>query len=168
MPAADTTAGARRPAVPARLLRDPLCLLALGFGAGLSPYAPGTAGTLLAVPLYLLLADLPLTVYAAVLGAAFILGVVVCGHAGRRLGVPDHPAIVWDEITGFGIAMLGAPSGWGWVAAGFVLFRCFDILKPWPIFWMDRAMKGGWGVMLDDVIAALYAYACIKLISYLL
>jgi len=156
------------PRVPLYLLRDPLCLLALGLGTGLSPRAPGTAGTLLAVPLYWLLRDLPLITYAAILVAGFVTGVGLCGYAARRLGVADHPAIVWDEIIGFGITMIGAPVGWPWVIAGFVLFRCFDIIKPWPIGWLDRRVKGGLGVMLDDLMAGLFACACIKASAYLL
>lgn len=154
--------------VPPHVLRDPLCLLALGFGAGLSPRAPGTAGTLLAVPLYWLLKDLPPTAYLAILLVGFIGGVGLCGYAARRLGVPDHRAIVWDEIIGFGVTMVGAPAGWPWVVAGFVLFRGFDIIKPWPIGWLDREVEGGLGVMLDDVMAGVYACACIQATSYLL
>ncbi len=156
------------PPVPPDLLCDPLCLLALGLGTGLSPRAPGTAGTLLAVPLYWLLKELPLITYVVILGAGFILGVGLCDYAARRLGVPDHRAIVWDEIIGFGITMIGAPAGWPWVAAGFVLFRCFDITKPWPVGWLDRKVKGGLGVMLDDVMAGVYACVCIRTISYIL
>jgi phosphatidylglycerophosphatase A len=140
--------------VPPSLLRDPLGLLAFGFGSGLAPVAPGTAGTLAAVPLYLLLRELPLEAYLAVVALLFFLGIPACEHAARRLGVHDHPAIVWDEFVGYLAAMSCAPPGALWMVAGFALFRLFDILKPWPIRWCDRHVRGGFGIMLDDLLAA--------------
>lgn len=154
--------------VTARQLLNPSCFLALGFGSGLLPVAPGTAGTLAAIPLYLLLQDLSLGAYLALVLVSVFGGILVCGYTAARLGVHDHPAIVWDEVVGYLITMTAAPAGWLWVAAGFVLFRLFDILKPWPIGWFDRRVHGGTGIMLDDVIAGVFAGALLQMMVYLL
>jgi len=138
--------------------------LAFGFGSGLLPGAPGTWGTLAALPLYLLLAPLPPAYYLALIAAMFLLGVWACGRAGRELGMHDHPAIVWDEVVGYLLAMTAVPLDWRWVLAGFALFRLFDILKPWPIRWLDRRVGGGLGVMLDDVAAGLLAWGGVQLL----
>jgi len=153
--------------IPLSAWRNPLCVVALGFGAGALPKAPGTWGTLLALPLYLLLAPLPLLEYAAIVALLFTFGVWACGEAGRMLGVHDHGAIVWDEMVGFWIAMWAVPPGWMWILAGFVLFRLFDIWKPWPISWLDRRVRGGLGVMTDDLVAGLYTLICLNLVSAL-
>ncbi len=143
--------------------RRPHHWLAYGFGSGLLPRAPGTWGTVAAIPLYLLLAPLPLAAYVAVTLLAFVVGVWACGLTGEELGVHDHSAIVWDEVVGLLIAMTAVPMGWPWLLAGFALFRLFDIWKPWPIGPVDRKVKGGLGVMLDDVLAGLMALACLHL-----
>jgi len=149
--------------IPARLLRNPLHLLSLGLGSGLSPRAPGTCGTLVAVPLYLLLVQLPLTYYLVAVLLAFIAGVYLCGYTSAALGVHDHGGIVWDEFVGFWITMIAVPATWQWILAGFVLFRLFDIVKPWPVKVADARMKGGFGIMFDDVLAALYALAILQI-----
>jgi phosphatidylglycerophosphatase A len=136
-----------------RVLKDPVLFLAFGFGSGLVPRAPGTAGTLAAIPLYLWFSQYPLTVYLVLVFLVSVTGVWICRQASARLGVHDHPGIVWDEIAGFLITMIPASGSWIWVPAGFVLFRLFDIWKPWPIAWADRELKGGLGIMLDDVLA---------------
>ncbi|UTA47520.1 phosphatidylglycerophosphatase A [Simiduia sp. 21SJ11W-1] len=147
-----------------QMLAEPRLLLALGFGSGLAPKAPGTFGTLAALPLaWLLQAYLPTWGVSLVIVAAFALGVYVCDYAGRWLGVSDHGAIVWDEFVGLWIALLWVPMSLGWWLYGFVLFRLFDIAKPWPIGWADRRLKGGLGVMLDDVLAGLMALAVLQL-----
>jgi len=140
-----------------KVLRDPVCFLAFGLGAGLAPQAPGTVGTLLALPLaWLTLSqtmELRLLVAIALIGA----GVWLCGEAARRIGVHDHPGIVWDEVAGMYLVLLVAPAtvaGW---ALAFGLFRLFDIWKPWPIRDLDHRLHGGVGIMLDDLVAALYA-----------
>lgn len=155
----------RRSAVAPRLLRRPVVFLALGFGAGLSPYAPGTAGTLVAVPLYWALAVVPGAVYAAVLTAMFGAGVWLCHRAAAQLGVADHPAIVWDEIVGFLVTMIPAQRSWFWVMVGFALFRFFDIVKPWPIRWLDRNVAGGFGIMVDDLLAGAYGAAVLWILA---
>jgi phosphatidylglycerophosphatase A len=146
-------------------LANPIHLLALGFGSGLAPKAPGTAGTLAAIPIYLLLCQFPLTVYLAVTGAFFLLGVFVCHVAARDAGVHDHPAIVWDEIVGFLITMIAVPVGWMWILLGFLLFRLFDIVKPWPIGLLDRYVAGGFGIMIDDVVAGLFALITLQILA---
>jgi len=145
------------------MLRNPLHLLSLGFGSGLAPVAPGTFGTLVAIPLYLLLAQLPMTWYLLAVLLAFLVGVYLCGYTSNALGVHDHSGIVWDEFVGFWITMIAVPSDWQWILAGFVLFRLFDIVKPWPVKVADAKMKGGFGIMFDDVLAGVYALACLQL-----
>jgi phosphatidylglycerophosphatase A len=137
-----------------RLLRDPVHLFALGFGTGLVPKAPGTAGTLIGVLLDPVLRPLGLGGRMLVVALMFLAGVWLCGESARRLGAHDHPAIVWDEIVGYLALMLCLPAGWIWAVCGFVLFRFFDIVKPWPIRQLDHGVGGGLGIMLDDVMAA--------------
>ena len=153
----------KTPPIPPSLWRNPLGVIALGFGAGVLPRAPGTWGTLAAVPIYILLSRLPLTQYLLSLLVLFVAGIWICGIAGRILGVHDHGAIVWDEMVGYWVTMAAAPPGWVWLVIGFVLFRLFDIWKPWPIAWMDRRVAGGFGVMADDLVAGLYAALCLYL-----
>jgi len=150
-------------------LRNPVHLLATGFGAGLSPFAPGTFGTLVAVPLVLLLADLSLLGYLLLTAAFFLLGIWLCGRTAQDLGEHDHGGIVWDEIVGYMITMLALllikePLAWQWLLLGFLLFRFFDIVKPWPIRWVDQRVGGGFGIMLDDLIAGVFAGVCLQLI----
>jgi len=152
--------------VPARLLKNPVHFLSLGFGSGLAPWAPGTFGTLAAIPLYLLLQPLPLIVYLMVTLATLLLGFYLCGETARALGVHDHSGIVWDEIVGFFITMIAVPLDWKWVLVGFVLFRLFDIVKPWPIKWIDSGVSGGLGIMLDDVLAGIFAWVGLQVIIY--
>jgi len=138
-------------------LTRPVHWLAFAGGAGLAPRAPGTFGTAAAVPLYLLLEPLPLTAYLALVGLLFLVGIPVCGRTARDLGVHDHPGIVWDEVVGYLVTMAAAPPGWGSVVVGFLLFRLFDILKPWPIGVLDRRLRGGLGIMADDLLAGVFA-----------
>lgn len=149
--------------VPRPDLRNPVHVLAFGFGAGLAPVAPGTAGTLLGVFIYLSLAPLPLAYYTATVALMFVAGVWLCGRAAADLGVHDHPGIVFDEIVGFLVAMTALPRDWPWLIAGFVLFRLLDILKPWPIGPIDRRLRGGAGIMADDLVAGLMALALLQL-----
>ena len=141
------------------LLRQPVHFFAFGFGSGLSPVAPGTFGTAVAVPLVIILQQFGWGVHALFAVCAILGGVYICGESARRLDVHDHPAIVWDEITGYTVTMLAAPHEWYWLLAGFVLFRFFDVVKPWPIREADHSLPGGLGIMLDDVIAGVFAGA---------
>lgn len=148
------------------VLHNPVHLLATGFGAGLAPFAPGTFGTLVGIAFYLPLDGLPLAVYLGAVLVLLLVGVPLCGITARDLEVDDHPGIVWDEIVGYLVTMAGAPSGWPWVVAGFALFRFFDVLKPWPIRAIDERMTGGAGIMLDDVLAGIFAGACLQVAHY--
>ena len=140
--------------------------VALGFGAGLSPIWPGTAGSLLGLVLAWPLQWLPGYVQILLIGAGFALGIAVCERAGRDLASPDCGAIVWDEVIGMAAVCLLAPSGATWLLASFIAFRLFDILKPWPIRLIDRKLRNGFGVMLDDALAASYAIAAISILNY--
>lgn len=146
------------------LWRNPIHLLAFGFGAGTVPGAPGTAGTVVAVPLYLFLGHVTPVMYMLIVVAMFVLGVWLCGRTSQDLGIEDHPGIVWDEIVGFLVAMFMAPSGWLWIVTGFGLFRLFDIVKPFPIRQLEKKLPGGMGIMLDDVLAGVYAAVILQII----
>ncbi len=148
-------------------LGNPVRWLALGFGAGLSPVAPGTAGSLVGIVVYLPLSALPTPWYVVTVTAAFAIGVPICAQAARNLGDHDHPSIVWDEIVGFLVAMTALPRDWTWVLGAFVLFRVFDIIKPWPIRRIDAHIKGGLGIMLDDLAAGLAALTILHLALHL-
>jgi len=148
-------------------LGDPVHLLAFGLGSGCAPVAPGTFGTLAAIPLYLLVAPLSAPIYGALVVVLFVVGVWLCGRTAKQLGVHDHPGIVWDEWVGFLLTMFLAPVSWVSVLLGFVLFRFFDIAKPWPVRIADRRVGGGFGIMLDDVLAGIYAAIVLQLIGRL-
>ena len=139
------------------VLRDPVHWLAFGFGTGLLPVAPGTWGSLLAVFLYWWLPPLPLPVLLAGLALAFVAGCVICGISARRLGVHDHGGIVFDEFVGQWLVLTRHAAHAGWYLLAFLLFRLIDIWKPWPIREADHRLQGGLGIMLDDVLAAVYA-----------
>lgn len=155
------------PADRRRLLASPWGWVACGFGSGLTPKAQGTFGSLAAIVPWLLLRDLSMPAWIVVIALSFALGVWACEVAGRILGVADHRSLVWDEFVGQWIALLPALlAPWWAVLAGFVLFRLFDVWKPWPIAWFDRRVKGGFGVMLDDVIAGIFAGVVLLLILH--
>lgn len=140
-------------------------------GSGLSPVAPGTAGTLFAWGLYPWLRSAlgdDDSLVAVFLLVAFVYGVLACDRTGRDLGVIDHGAIVWDEIVPFWLVLLLAPTGLLWQFAAFLLFRCFDILKPQPAKWFDTHVKNGFGVMMDDLVAAFYTLLALSLAKLLL
>lgn len=139
------------------MLSHPAHLISLGFGAGLSPWAPGTAGTLLAWVLYPLIRT-PVSefVFLALLTSLFVAGILAAERTGNALGVPDHGGIVWDEMVATWLVLLFTPASLAWQAVAVALFRFFDIVKPPPVRWADRAFKGGFGVMLDDLFAAGY------------
>jgi len=139
------------------LLWHPVHFVSLGFGSGLSPWAPGTAGTLVAIPLYAALSLLPLWVYIGVTLMVIVLGIYTCGRTAEALHVHDAGVIVWDEVAGFLVTMTLTPFSWQGVVAGFLLFRLFDIVKPWPIRAIDQRVPGGAGIMLDDVLAGIYS-----------
>ena len=147
-----------------QVLTDPVHFLAFGFVTGLSPWAPGTFGSLPGVLLFWLTLDFGLYVQLGVAAALILSGIWICGESARRIGVHDHGGIVWDEIAGMYLTLFLAPVSIAGFAAAFLLFRLFDILKPWPIRDLDHRLRGGTGIMLDDLAAA--AYALILLASY--
>ena len=156
------------PGMARKVMTDPVNFLAFGFGTGLAPIAPGTFGSLPGVLLFWLTMDFGLYVQLGVAAALVVSGVWICGESARRIGVHDYGGIVWDEIAGMYITLLAAPiSLLGWVLA-FVLFRITDIVKPWPIRDLDHRIEGGLGIMLDDLVAALYAAVILGLYRWLM
>lgn len=149
-----------------QLLSNPNHFFAFGFGSGLAAKAPGTFGTLAAVPIFWLIQDLSWPLYLSWLVITFVLGVYWCERSSKALGVHDHGGIVWDEFVGYWITMFMAPKGILWMLIGFVLFRLFDIVKPWPIRWLDRHVDGGLGIMVDDVLAGIFACVVLQLVAY--
>ena len=149
------------------LIAHPAHFLSLGFGSGLAPKAPGTFGTLVAFPLYWAVMLLPVYQQYTLILALFVLGVYVCHATGLALGVSDHGAIVWDEIVAMMLVLMCTPFSLLWWLAAFLLFRLFDIWKPFPIRQCDASIKGGLGVMLYDVLAAIYAIICLKVMIWM-
>ena len=135
------------------LLSNPVHFLAFGFGSGLFPKAPGTAGTLLGILAWIFLVKLSLVTYIIIIVIAALAVIYFCGKTARDLNVHDHSGIVWDEIVGIWLAMILVPVTWGWILVSFLLFRFLDILKPWPISWIDKNISGGIGIMADDLLA---------------
>ena len=149
-------------------LFNPLHLVAVGFGSGLAPIAPGTFGTLAAIPLFYVLALLSIEYYILALIITSLTGFWFCHVTTKAMGVHDHKAIVWDEFVGYWITMLpvlmlypdinlGAEIPFTWVVVGFILFRFFDVLKPFPISWLDKKVEGGVGIMIDDIVAGAFS-----------
>ena len=149
-----------------KVLTSPVHFLAFGFGSGLAPFAPGTFGTIMAVPLYLLMSQFALPAYLFITALVCIAGVWICGKSSEKLGVHDHSGIVWDEFAGYFVTMILAPTGWLWIIIGFALFRLFDIWKPWPISILDKQVHGGLGIMVDDILAGFFALICLQLLAY--
>ena len=148
------------------LLKSPILLLAYGFGLGLVPKAPGTFGTLAGIPLVIIVMYLSPLWAVLLLSALFLVGIPICQSGSQRLGKEDPGAVVWDEIVGYGIAVIAIPFSVWAVVAAFVLFRIFDILKPWPIRWADTKVHGGLGIMLADVLAGLMALSVMHLLGF--
>ncbi len=148
--------------------QNPVHFLAFGFGSGTLPWMPGTFGAVAAIPLYLFIANLPLIYYGVITLILIIIGIGLCEITERALGVHDYAGIVWDEIVGYLVTMFAVPLEWTWIIAGFVLFRIFDIWKPWPISWLNRHVKGGLGIIVDDVLAGVFACIVLQLAGYFL
>lgn len=147
-------------------LRSPALLFVTGFGSGLAPRAPGTAGSLLALVLFVPLSLLPVWAYALVIAVTLVAGIVVSGRVAADMGIKDPSMIVIDEFVGLWIALFLLPNGWFWALAGFALFRFFDILKPWPISLCDEQLGGGLGIMMDDVVAGFFAFLVVQASAY--
>jgi phosphatidylglycerophosphatase A len=146
-----------------QLYSNPVHALAFGFGSGLASRAPGTCGTLAAIPIFLLICQLPALYYLLFVLVAVLLGIYLCGKTAQDLRVHDHSGIVWDEMAGYWLTMLMIPVSWHSLLAGFLLFRLFDIWKPFPIRWLDQHVSGGFGIMADDVLAGFFAWLCLSL-----
>jgi phosphatidylglycerophosphatase A len=151
-----------QPATASFMLSSPAHLVAMGFGTGLSPFAPGTVGTLLGYPLYwLLVAWFSPAGILAIAAGLFAIGTWACQRTGRALGVADHGSMVWDEVVAFLVILVFTPHTLAWQIAAFFLFRFFDVAKPPPVRYFDRTIKNGFGVMLDDLLAAIYTLVAI-------
>ena len=149
-------------------MRRLVIILATWWGTGYAPVAPGTVGTIAAIPLFLLLSLLPLYVY---IPCVLAIGLAACWLAGRAeqiFGEKDNQRIVIDEVVGLLITMAAVPLTWQYLLAGFVFFRIFDVLKPPPIRLIERTVKGGYGVVLDDVLAGIYAQICLRILAIVL
>ncbi len=152
--------------MPASSWKKPIHVLAFGFGSGASPKAPGTVGTVVAIPIFLVFSSLPLWAYLAVVVVVCAVGVYICERCAKDLGVHDHSGIVWDEIAGFLITMIAVPVSFWSILIGFLLFRLFDIWKPWPISYFDKQVDGGLGIMLDDIIAGIFSWLILFPLAY--
>ncbi|MBC3764548.1 phosphatidylglycerophosphatase A [Neptunicella marina] len=148
-------------------LKNPWHFLALGFGSGLAPVAPGTFGTLAAIPFVLVFALLPDTWFAALAVFFALAGFYICGRTARDMRVHDHSSIVWDEVVGYMIGMIAVPLSFNTIVTAFVLFRFFDIVKPWPISYLDKHIHGGVGIMADDILAGVFTFICMQVLLYL-
>ena len=155
-------------AVAKQIFSNPINLLAFGFGSGLAPKAPGTFGTLACLPIYWLLSDLSSIYYLLACFSVSVVGIYICGYTAKALKTHDHPGIVWDEFAGFLITMIGVGFSAQNILLGFILFRIFDILKPWPINWLDSKVSGGLGIMLDDIVAGIFSMLALHSILYFL
>lgn len=151
--------------LPPGFLRNPVHLLAFGFGSGAASRAPGTWGSVAAIPIWYLFFWLPPMAYWLVVAVAFVVGIWLCGRTADDLKVHDHGGIVWDEFVGMWIALGMIPQSVTGVLLAFMLFRFFDVLKPWPINWFDRKMPGGLGIMFDDVLAGAMALGCLVVVD---
>jgi len=148
------------------VLTDPVNFLAFGFGTGLAPFAPGTFGSIPGLILFWLTLDFGLYVQMGIAIAMALVGIWICGESARRIGVHDHGGIVWDEIVGMYVTLFLAPVSIVGFVLAFVLFRIMDIVKPWPIRDLDHSMRGGLGIMLDDLLAAVYAAVLLALYGW--
>lgn len=160
-----TSKNKKHPPVPNEVWHDPLFFIGFGLGSGAMPFAPGTFGTLMAIPFYLLLRPLSLPLYLSVVVVFFILSSILCDYLSRRIHHHDHGGMCIDEFAGFFVTMINAPQGFWWIIVGFLLFRLFDIWKPWPIRFLDEHVHGGFGMVLDDIVAGIYGFIIIQLIG---
>ena len=150
------------------VMTDPVNFLAFGFGTGLAPFAPGTFGSIPGLVLFWLTMDFGLYVQLGIAVSMTLVGIWICGESARRIGVHDHGGIVWDEIVGMYVTLIMAPVSIVGFVLAFILFRVMDIVKPWPIRDLDHSIHGGLGIMLDDLVAALYAALLLGLYGWLM
>ena len=153
---------------PVSIYKNPIHFLAFGFGIGALPKAPDTYGTLLIIPFYLLIIQLPMLVYPAIFLAVLLSGIYICGKTAQDMGVKDHPGIVWDEFAGFLLTMMFVPFEWYWLVAGFVLYRAFDILQPYPISLLKEKTGTGISIMADDLVAGFLAFLVLHTVIFVI
>ncbi|MDR3476926.1 MAG: phosphatidylglycerophosphatase A [Gammaproteobacteria bacterium] len=156
------------PPIPPTVWTNPLHFVAFGFGTGTIPFAPGTFGTLIAIPFYLAMQSLSATSYFAILLLVIAASIWICHKVTEEIGIEDHQGMCLDEVVGYLVTMFCAPHGWKWIWIGFLLFRIFDILKPWPIRYIDRKMTGGVGIILDDVLAGVMSCIILQIFARVL
>ena len=156
------------PAAPDSIWQKPSHFIAFGFGSGAAPFAPGTFGTLIAVPFYLAICHLPILLYISLVTIITIASMWLCEHVSQEINVHDHQGMCLDEVVGYLITMIGAPQGLIWIVLGFIFFRVFDIWKPWPINYIDTHVSGGFGMILDDAFAGFYSIIMLKLLSWII
>lgn len=156
------------PPIPDSIWQKPSHFIAFGFGSGAIPFAPGTFGTLIAIPFYLALCSLPLAVYITLVALIAVASMWLCERVSREIHIHDHQGMCLDEIVGYLVTMTGAPHGITWIILGFIFFRIFDIWKPWPIDYIDKKVSGGFGMILDDVLAGIYSIIFLKLFSWII
>jgi phosphatidylglycerophosphatase A len=154
--------------IPDTVWKKPTHFIAFGFGSGTLPFAPGTFGTLMAIPFYLAMQSLSHLSYFILLIFITVGSMWLCDTVSKEIEVHDHPGMCLDEIVGYLVTMFAAPSGLLWVMLGFILFRIFDILKPWPIRFMDEKIKGGFGMVIDDVMAGIYSLIILRILSWMI
>lgn len=155
------------PYIPDLVWKKPSYFIAFGFGSGALPFAPGTFGTLMAIPFYLALRLLPNSLYLLTLAIISIASMWLCNKISEEIGIDDHQGMCLDEFIGFFVTMYAAPPGVIWIVWGFILFRIFDIWKPWPIKQLDENVKGGFGMIFDDILAGIYAFIVLHLLHWL-
>lgn len=153
---------------PHSIWTNPIHFIGCGFGVGAIPIFPGTFGTLLALPIYFVIQPLPLLIYIVITVILNLVGIWICGKINQDFGTTDHSAAVWDEIASFLIVMIAVPPTWYFILMGFLLFRIFDIWKPWPISWLDKNIHGGLGVMLDDIAAAIISWIILQVLVFII
>ncbi len=154
---------------PSRLVKTfthPLYFLAMGFGSGLSRWMPGTVGSLMAIPVFLLFQPYGVVLHLAVIVVVFVAGVFICDWVAKDMAIKDPGCIVWDEFVGLWVTYLLLPPKWYWLGIGFILFRLFDIWKPWPVSWLDRNLSGGMGIMADDIAAGVYGLIVLQALYF--
>ena len=156
----------KRTPLPHTVWTNPLHFIACGFGVGAIPFFPGTCGTLLGIPIAIFLSHFSILIFAIACVLLFCVGIYLCSITNRDFGTLDHPAAVFDEIATFPIVLIGIPMHWYFILIGFILFRFFDIVKPWPICWVDRNMHNGFGVMFDDFLAAVFSAVILQVIYF--
>jgi phosphatidylglycerophosphatase A len=156
------------PPIPEAVWQNPFYFIAFGLGSGAIPFAPGTFGTLMAIPFYLLLEPLSLPYYIVCVAIFIAASIWLCDRISDAIHVHDHPGMCIDEFAGFFVTMINAPHGWQWIALGFVLFRIFDIWKPWPINVIDEKVPGGLGMELDDIVAGIFSLVIIQIVKIII